>query len=141
MMIDIPRLLHACSTSNIVNDVCRPVVSNEISISNRIIHRGIMHIINLWSVKTVRGGMSKQQQNVFYVGVARIAAGKGVVVGSYSFKGADVDNSGVRSVLEQPTLNLAAGKHYSFAVGQAAWHLIQGNLSFFPQLIRILSCD
>lgn len=67
-------------------------------------------------------------QNVFFVGVARIA-GQGIVVGSFSYN-TETDLVGVKQVIEQPNLSMIAGKHYSFTVGQVAWHLIQGNITF-----------
>ena len=38
----------------------------------------------------------------------------------------ETDLGGVKQVLEQPNMNMAPGKHYSFSVGQLAWHLIAG---------------
>lgn len=64
-------------------------------------------------------------QNVFFVGVARIANREGIVVGSFSYN-TETNLDGVRQVLAQPNMNLDAGKHYSFQVAQMAWHLIQG---------------
>jgi hypothetical protein len=75
-------------------------------------------------------------QNVYFVGVSRIASGEGLVVSSYSYK-TDIELSGVKSVLEQPDVNILPGKHYSFTVGQVAWHLIQDDNS----LIYILICQ
>ena len=67
-------------------------------------------------------------QNVFFVGVARGGRGEpGVVVGSFSFN-TETDIAVVKQVLEQPNVNLVQGKHYSFAVAQMSWHLIQGIL-------------
>lgn len=65
-------------------------------------------------------------ENVYFLGVARLA-GQGIVVASYSYN-TDTDLSGVKQVLEQPNMNMSPGKHYSFAVGQMAWHLIAGML-------------
>ena len=64
-------------------------------------------------------------QNIFFIGVARTVKSEGIIVGSFSFN-TETDLSAVKQVLEQPTVNLVPGKHYSFAVGQMAWHLIQG---------------
>lgn len=63
-------------------------------------------------------------QNVYYLGVARIA-GQGIVVASYSYN-TETDIGGVKQVLEQPNMNMSPGKHYTFSVGQLAWHLIAG---------------
>lgn len=68
-------------------------------------------------------------ENVFFLGVARIA-GQGVVVASYSYN-TETDLSGVKQVLEQPNMNMSPGKHYSFSVGQMAWHLIAGRFAEF----------
>lgn len=73
--------------------------------------------------------------NVFFLGVARMA-GQGIVVASYSYN-TETDLSGVKQVLEQPNMSLAPGKHYSFSVGQLAWHLISDDMG----LIYILICQ
>ncbi len=62
--------------------------------------------------------------NVFFLGVARMA-GQGIVVASYSYN-TETDLNGVKQVLDQPNMNMSPGKHYSFSVGQLAWHLIAG---------------
>ena len=73
-------------------------------------------------------------QNVFFVGVARLSAEmKGIVIGSFSYN-TEIDLNGVRKVLEQPTLNMISGKHYTFQVGEVSWHLIQGFLSSYIDL-------
>jgi hypothetical protein len=64
-------------------------------------------------------------QNIFFVGIARRDGGAGIVVGSFSYN-TETDLAVVKQVLEQPNMSLVQGKHYSFAVGQMAWHLIQG---------------
>lgn len=69
--------------------------------------------------------MAQTAQYLYYLGVARIANGKGYVIGNYSFN-SETTIEGVRQVLEQPNFALQPGKHYSFTVGQFAWHLIQG---------------
>jgi hypothetical protein len=68
-------------------------------------------------------------ENVFFVGVARIAQ-QGIVVASYSYN-TDTDIGGVKQVLDQPNMNMQVGKHYSFSVGKLAWHLISGELAVF----------
>eukprot|EP01038_Epipyxis_sp_PR26KG_P009136 gene9136-12322_t len=73
--------------------------------------------------------------NVLFLGVARIA-NQGIVVASYSYN-TETDLGGVKQVLEQPNLNMSPGKHYSFAVGQLAWHLIADDLG----LIYIVICQ
>lgn len=74
--------------------------------------------------------MSQQSYgNVFFLGVARMA-GQGIVVASYSYN-TETELSGVKQVLEQPNMNLTPGKHYSFAVGNMAWHLISGKVHNF----------
>ena len=62
--------------------------------------------------------------NVHFVGVARVA-GQGIVIASYSYN-SETDLAGVKQVLEQPNMQLSPGKHYSFSVGNLAWHLIAG---------------
>ena len=62
--------------------------------------------------------------NVYFLGVARVA-GQGIIVASYSYN-TETDLNGVKQVLEQPNMNMSPGKHYSFSVGQLAWHLISG---------------
>jgi hypothetical protein len=62
--------------------------------------------------------------NVFFLGVARIA-GQGVIIASHSYN-TETDLGAVRKMLEQPNLAMSPGKHYSFSVGQMAWHLIAG---------------
>ena len=65
-------------------------------------------------------------QNVFYLGVGKLSEEfKGIVIGSYSYN-TDIDLGGVRKVIEQPSLDMSPGKHYSFQVGEVTWHLIQG---------------
>lgn len=61
---------------------------------------------------------------VHFLGVARIA-GQGLILASHSYN-TQTDLDAVKQVLEQPNMNMAPGKHYSFAVGQLAWHLIAG---------------
>jgi hypothetical protein len=65
------------------------------------------------------------QQNIFFICVARLEYGRGVLLGSHSHN-TDTDLNGVRKVLEQPDIDLQMGKHYSFVIGEVAWHLIQG---------------
>jgi len=72
--------------------------------------------------------------NVHFVGVARIS-GQGIVVASHSYN-TETDLNGVRQVLEQPNMNIAPGKHYSFDVSQVMWHLISDDAG----LIYILIC-
>ncbi len=57
-------------------------------------------------------------------------AGQGIVVASYSYN-TETDLGGVKQVLDQPNMNMSPGKHYSFSVGQLAWHLIAGNFIYF----------
>lgn len=72
--------------------------------------------------------MSTSYGNVFFLGVARIA-GQGIVVASHSYN-TETDLGAVKQVLEQPNMTMAPGKHYSFTVGQLAWHLIAGTAAF-----------
>ena len=67
--------------------------------------------------------------NVYFLGVARIA-GQAIVISSYSYN-TETDLSAVKQVLEQPNMNMSPGKHYSFSVGQLAWHLIAGNIELY----------
>lgn len=73
-------------------------------------------------------------ENVYFLAVARIQT-QGVVVASYSYN-TETDIGGVKQVLEQPNMNMQPGKHYSFTVGQVAWHLISDDSG----LIYILIC-
>jgi hypothetical protein len=73
--------------------------------------------------------------NVQFIGVARIA-GTGIIVASHAYH-TKTDLNGVRQVLEQPNMNMAPGKHYSFNSGDLAWHLIAGCHSFSPLLLLI----
>mmetsp|Transcript_30713 Transcript_30713/g.84387 ORF Transcript_30713/g.84387 Transcript_30713/m.84387 type:complete len:236 (+) Transcript_30713:42-749(+) len=80
--------------------------------------------------------------NVFFLGVAR-TTGVGVtissmIVASFSYH-TETDLQGVKSVLEQPNVNLSPGKHYSFTVGQLAWHLISDDMGLIYVLICALS--
>ena len=68
--------------------------------------------------------MSQNHGNVFFLGVARVPD-QALVVASYSHF-TETDLGGVKQVLDQPNMNMAFGKHYSFSVGQLAWHLIKG---------------
>ena len=73
--------------------------------------------------------------NVFFLGVARIAD-EAIVVASHSYN-TETDLSAVKQVLEQPSISMNPGKHYSFAVGQMAWHLIADDMG----MIYILICQ
>ena len=64
-------------------------------------------------------------QNVYFVAVARIDAGRGIVVGQFSYNSV-TDIAGVKQVLEQPSLQIVAGKHYNFVINDVAWHIIKG---------------
>jgi hypothetical protein len=61
------------------------------------------------------------------MGVARIAD-EAIIVASHSFN-TETDLGAVKQVLEQPSMEMSPGKHYSFSVGQLAWHLIAGDNS------------
>ena len=63
--------------------------------------------------------------NVHFVGVARVA-GQANLVASYCYN-SEIDLKGVKQVLEQPNMLLSAGKHYTFSIGNSAWHFIAGN--------------
>lgn len=77
--------------------------------------------------------------NVFFLGAARMA-GQGIIVASYSYN-TETELGAVKQVLEQPNMNLSPGKHYSFNVGQLAWHLISGWLNLFEcKTFRISFC-
>ena len=63
--------------------------------------------------------------NLYFLGVARVQ-GEGIVIAQHS-NDSNVELSGVTQVIEQPTMNMQPGKHYSFNVGEnQAWHLICG---------------
>jgi hypothetical protein len=68
--------------------------------------------------------MSKYN-NVLFLGVARLP-GNAVILASFSYN-AETDLGAVRQVLEQPNTRLQPGSHYTFNVGQLAWHLISGS--------------
>lgn len=70
--------------------------------------------------------------NVHFIGVARIA-GTGIILASHAYH-SKTDLNGVRQVLEQPNMNMAPGKHYSFNSGDLAWHLIAGKCQLFELL-------
>ena len=73
--------------------------------------------------------------NVFFLGVARIAD-EAVIMASHSYN-TETDLSAVKQVLEQPSISIAPAKHYSFTVGQMAWHLIADDMG----MIYILICQ
>lgn len=52
-------------------------------------------------------------------------AGQAIIVASYSYN-TETELGAVKQVLEQPTINLSPGKHYSFNAGEVSWHLISG---------------
>lgn len=79
--------------------------------------------------------MSQSYGNVFFLGVARLS-GQALVIASYSYN-TETDLNAVKQVLEQPNVSMNAGKHYSFTVGQLAWHLISDDM----ELIYILICN
>lgn len=62
--------------------------------------------------------------NVYFVAAARMA-GQAIVIASFSYN-TETELGAVKQVLEQPNMNMAPGKHYSFHVGQLGWHLISG---------------
>ena len=70
------------------------------------------------------------QQNVFFMGVARIADGQAIIISSHSYN-SETQLPTVKEVLQQPNMSLSAGKHYSFNVSTLAWHLIAGNLLLY----------
>lgn len=72
--------------------------------------------------------MSTFYGNVYFLGVARVANKGGIVMAHISYNGSETDLNGVRQVLEQPNMNMVAGKYYSFLVAQLAWHLIADDL-------------
>lgn len=73
--------------------------------------------------------------NIFFTAVARIA-GNGIIVCSHSYN-TETDLDAVKQVLEQPNMQMFPGKHYSFSVGQLAWHIIADEMG----LIYILICQ
>lgn len=75
--------------------------------------------------------------NVHFLGVARVA-GQGIIIASYSYN-SETDLGGVKQVLEQPNMQLSPGKHYSFSVGQLAWHLIADEMGLIYILISSAS--
>jgi len=79
------------------------------------------------------GDSNEAPGNVLYLGVARIA-GEAIVIASYSYN-VETDIKAVKQVLEQPNINLSPGKHYSFTVGELAWHLIADDSGLIYLLI------
>lgn len=73
--------------------------------------------------------------NVHFLAVARVAGGRGIIMASHAYN-TEIDLNGVRQVLEQPNMVMNPGKHYSFSVGQLAWHLIADE----QEIIYILVC-
>jgi hypothetical protein len=68
--------------------------------------------------------MATAYNNVFFLCAARMA-GQAIIVASFSYN-TETELGAVKQVLEQPNMNMQPGKHYSFNVGQLAWHLIAG---------------
>jgi hypothetical protein len=68
--------------------------------------------------------MSSGYNNVYFVGVARIAT-QAYVVAAFSYH-SETDVNAIKQVLEQPNMQMSPGKHYTFTVGTVAWHLIAG---------------
>lgn len=77
--------------------------------------------------------MATSYNNVFFLCAARMA-GQGIIVASYSYN-TETDLGAVKQVLEQPNMNLIPGKHYSFNVGQLAWHMISDDMGLIYMLI------
>ncbi len=73
--------------------------------------------------------------NVLFICAARMA-GQAIVVASYSYN-TDTDLSAVKQALEQPSMNLSPGKHYSFNAGSNAWHFISGAFGFTYVIIEL----
>mmetsp|Transcript_11716 Transcript_11716/g.20631 ORF Transcript_11716/g.20631 Transcript_11716/m.20631 type:complete len:230 (-) Transcript_11716:224-913(-) len=73
--------------------------------------------------------------NVFFLCTARMA-GQAIIVASYSYN-TETELGAVKQVLEQPTINLSPGKHYSFNAGEVSWHLISDD----QNLIYVLICN
>jgi hypothetical protein len=66
------------------------------------------------------------QKNVFLIGVARIDSGRGLILGSCAYNDVKTDLNGIKQVLEQPNMDLQAGKHYTFTISEVTWHIISG---------------
>eukprot|EP00286_Rhodomonas_abbreviata_P002507 CAMPEP_0181346076 /NCGR_PEP_ID=MMETSP1101-20121128/33121_1 /TAXON_ID=46948 /ORGANISM="Rhodomonas abbreviata, Strain Caron Lab Isolate" /LENGTH=222 /DNA_ID=CAMNT_0023458137 /DNA_START=38 /DNA_END=706 /DNA_ORIENTATION=- len=79
--------------------------------------------------------MATNFSNVFFMCAARMA-GQGIIVASYSYN-TETELGAVKQVLEQPNMTMAPGKHYSFNVGQLAWHLISDDMG----LIYVMICQ
>lgn len=73
--------------------------------------------------------------NVHFLAVSRMEKGRGIVMACHSYN-SEIDINGVKQVLEQPNMAMSSGKHYSFSVGQSAWHLIADE----SEVIYILIC-
>jgi len=76
--------------------------------------------------------------NVYFLAVARIEKGRGIVMASHSYN-SEIDINGVKKVIEQPNISITPSKHYGFSVGQSAWHLIADESEIHYILISKLS--
>jgi hypothetical protein len=77
---------------------------------------------------------AEQETNIYFIAVARVQ-GEGIVLAHLS-NNCEVELSGVCQVIEQPTMQIEPGKHYSFSVGDfQTWHLIGGKCT--PDYIRL----
>jgi hypothetical protein len=69
--------------------------------------------------------MGPFHDNVFFLGVCRIAEQQGIVVVSHSHN-SQTNLGDVKDVLKRPDMQMMRGKHYCFTVKTQAWHLIAG---------------
>jgi hypothetical protein len=77
------------------------------------------------------------KQNVFYLAVARMSAGKAIIVGSHAHKNVITDPNGVRQVLEQSHTQLVEGKHFSTSISNVDWHFIEGKKLVFALIVLL----
>ncbi len=66
---------------------------------------------------------------VFFLGIARIAQENpkhSVVVASNSHN-AQINIEAVHQILNDPSLNMVSGKHYSFTANALGWHFVSGS--------------
>lgn len=75
--------------------------------------------------------------NIFFTAVCRLDGNHATVICSHSHN-TETDLNGVKQVLEQPNMTMSPAKHYSFTVGQLAWHIIAGSYFYFVSAAAIM---
>ncbi len=74
---------------------------------------------------------AKNDGKLFFLGIARTAREYSVIVASNSYN-AQIDNENVHQVLNDPSLTMNPGKHYSFSANTLDWHLVSGSSNLIP---------